>query len=328
MDAGPPNARMPGTRYVQDDMAAARMLLADMKDIVCGVASITSCASKLSKLSKLYVRDGIAWTDNKVAVDAIFFKTCMNSNIKKINNKGVEQPYSAMLSKATTIVRIAKGLIDNDAGFEQRMCASNIGVVCFANGLYDFRKGAFFTYPERPDVLPRFYVNRDFPTSRPSPEFLEEVSKKVLLSTLGNRGYVKTYLETIARAMAGNQEQCAAIMLGERNSGKSLLQSINESAWGPYVNTFGSNVTNCEFRRQTYADKYDSCTAIKSFVIMNLNDLPPVYPHSALLSLFKFPFKFVPFFRVADPELKTQYCTRDDVINAFIWLVVGATPLG
>jgi len=316
MDAGPPNAL---ASYVQDDMAAARMLLAHMKDMVA------SCASRL------YVRDGIAWTDNKVAVDAIFFKTCMNSNIKKINNKGVEQPYSAMLSKATTIVRIAKGLIDNDAGFEQRMCASNIGVVCFANGLYDFRKGAFFTYPERPDVLPRFYVNRDFPTSRPSPEFLEEVSKKVLLSTLGNRGYVKTYLEIIARAMAGNQEQCAAIMLGERNSGKSLLQSINESAWGPYVNTFGSNVTNCEFRRQTYADKYDSCTAIpaiKSFVIMNLTDLPPVYPHSALLSLFKFPFKFVPFFRVADPELKTQYCTRDDVINAFIWLVVGATPLG
>jgi hypothetical protein len=372
--AGPP---MPSPRYVQDDTTAGYMLLADMENIVA------SCARRL------YVRDGIAWTDDKAAVDAILHKTCLTSNIKQINNEGVVRLYSAVFCKATNIVKTAKALIDDKPEFVKRLWDSNIGVVCFANGLYDFRKGAFFSYPERLDVLPRLFVNRDFPTSRPSPEFLEEVREKLLFSTLGDSERVQTYLETIARATAGEfQDKQWAIMLGERNSGKGLLQNINEIAWGPYVNTIESNTLllntfgsdaakamswsiDCEFRRQTYTNELkcdsenknikidggaikkfqsggDPITARKNFedertfhtaskLFMNLNDLPPVSPPDALDTalLFKFPFKFVPqeeidddntlaFFRVADPLLKTEYCKRDDVINAFIWLVADA----
>ena len=373
--AGPP---MPPPRYVQDDTSAGFMLLADMKH------TVVSCAYRL------YVRDGIAWTDDKAAVDAILHKTCLVSNIQHINKEGVVQKYSAVFSKAANIVKTAKSLVENDAGFERRMWESNIGVVCFANGLYDFRKGVFFTYKERPDVVPRFFVQRDFPTTRPTPEFMDDVSNRLLLSTLGDMGRVNTYLETIARAMAGEyQDKQWAVMLGERNSGKGLLQGINEVSWGPYVNTIESNslllnsfgsgdaskamswALDCEFTRQTYSNELkcdgenknvkidgnlikkfqsggDVLVARKNYqnerqfhtaakLFMNLNDMPPVSPPDALdtIMLFKFPYKFVhqdmiddddnlPFFRVADPLLKTDYCRRDDVINAFIWLVCDA----
>jgi hypothetical protein len=372
---GPP---MPPPRYVKNDTSAGAMLLDDMK------GSIASCAYKI------YVRDGIAWTCDKNAVDAIMHRVCLMSNIKQINDGGVVSQYSAVFPKAAHIVKAAKSLIANDPTFEKRMWESNIGVVCFANGIFDFRRGSFFKYEERPDVIPRFFVQRDFPETRPPQGLIDEVRSKLLLSTLGDEGRVQTYLEIVARAMAGEaQDKQWCVMLGERNSGKGLLQGINEAAWGPYVNTVESNALlinglggsgdaskslswalDCEFVRQTYTNELkcdvdnksikvdgnlikkfqsggDVLVARKNYcderqfhtaskLFMNLNDMPPVSPPDALdtMLLFKFPYKFVShdamgpaqlaFFRAADPYLKTEYCKRDDVIDAFIWMVADA----
>ena len=64
-----------------------------------------------------------------------------------------------------------------------------------------------------------------------------------------------------------------AVMLGERDSGKGVLQVVNERAYGPYVNTVNANAfllqqfasgdaakslswaMDCEFKRQTYTNE-------------------------------------------------------------------------
>jgi hypothetical protein len=372
--SGPP---LPPPRYAKEDLSAATLLLDDMS------GAIVSCEFKV------YVKNGIAWTDNEVAVNSLMHKTCLRSNIKHINDDGVVKEYSSMFNKASQIVKAAKSLLNDDAAFKERLWSSSIGAVCFANGLYDFRRGAFYTYEERPDVATSIYVDRDFPVERPAPEAMEEVVEKVLMSTLGDRERVRTYLEMIARATAGElQDKQWCVMLGERNSGKGLLQELNKAAWGPYVNTVNSSsmllssfnssdaakdmswAVDCKYTRQTYTNEikidtsskmnkidgsliktwqsggdtlkgrqlYDRAEEFRSAsrLFMNLNDMPPVTPADALdtMVMFKFPFKFVsraamegdplPFFREADESLKGEYCKRDDVIAAFIWLVVDA----
>ena len=218
---------------------------------------------------------------------------------------------------------------------------------------------------------------------------MAQVRKRVLLSTLGSHDVVDTYLALISRASAGEYaDKQWAVMMGERNCGKGLLQEMNEGAWGPYVNPVNSGVflvqnfasgdaakamswaMDCEHKRQTYTNEVkcdvgnraikmdgnmiknfqsggDAMSGRKNYnnertfrvattLIMNCNDLPEVSPRDALstMIMLRFPFKFVPqadleatplpFFRLRDGALKTEFCKRDDVINAFTWLVIDA----
>ena len=171
----------------------------------------------------------------------------------------------------------------DDDTFEEEMWRSNIGVVCYRNGLYDFRRRAFFTYDQRPDVLPKLCIPRDFPVARPPDHVLAEVRERLLMSTLGEADKVQTYLELMARATAGEYtDKQWGIMFGERNCGKGLLQEINGGAWGPYVNTVNANAfllqqyasgdaakslswaIDCEYARHTYTNEVKCETGSKS----------------------------------------------------------------
>eukprot|EP00798_Chlamydomonas_sp_ICE-L_P001059 gene1059-biopygen2415 len=84
---------------------------------------------------------------------------------------------------------------------------------------------------------------------------------------------------------------------------------------------------------------YENERALKSAsrLFMNLNDLPEISAVDALdtVVVIEFPHKFVnpkdvdeakwlKFFRPADPSLKDGFCAREDVRDAFIWLVIDA----
>ena len=72
-------------------------------------------------------------------------------------------------------------------------------------------------------------------------------------------------------------------------------------------------------------------------LMMNLNDIPVITPVDAVsnMMLIKFPYKFVsaddmtgenvqPFFRRTDQTLKSHFITRNDVVDAFTWMVIDA----
>jgi hypothetical protein len=170
---------------------------------------------------------------------------------------------------AKRIVAAAKAFMPDDPEFEDAMCRSNIGVVCFKNGVYDFRKRAFFDYSDRPDVFPKVVVPRDFPRDRPPQHLMDEVRDRLLLSTLVCPDVVETYLQLMARATAGEYAD-------NNQNGKGLLKEMHANAWGPYVNTI------------------------------------------------KFPFVGAADDMLGDDSLKTDFCRRPDVIDAFTWLILDA----
>jgi hypothetical protein len=206
-------------------------------------------------------------------VEKILRARCMSCNIQRVNERGVVTPMSGDMPHVRRIIDAASALTPDDPGFRTRVWDSNIGVLCYRNGLYDFRKGRFFTYAERPDVLPRQLVPMDFP-ARPEPAVFAELMERVLLSTWGSHEKISTYLALVARAMAGEYtDKQFAVLFGERNSGKGLLQTLNERCYGPYVNTINANsfllqnfaaadaakslswILDCEFSRLTYTNE-------------------------------------------------------------------------
>jgi len=249
-------------RFAEDDAGAGRVFLEDLGD------SVTSC------WARVWVRHGVLWTDNDAMVRKTLMSRCMSSNIMRVTERGQVSPMSGNIPHVRRIVEAATMLIPEDPGFCLRMWSSNIGVVCYRNGLYDFRRGVFFAYAERADVLPRQCINFDFPTERPPASVFAELAERVLLSTLGTPDVVETYVALVARAMAGEfSDKQWMIMLGGRNSGKGLLQELNQTAWECYVNTINANAfllqqhassdaakalswaIDCEYARQTYTNE-------------------------------------------------------------------------
>ncbi len=360
--------------YAVNDVSAARIFLKDIGPIA------RSCAGRV------YFKAGLVWTDNEAIVEKEMLARCLESNIVRPDT---DATISGNVPTAKRVVVAARALMPDDATFQALLWRSNIGVVCFKTGLYDFRARRFFSYEQRPDVYPALVVPRDFPVQRPPEGLLAEVRERLLLSTLADEDVVDTYLALMARATAGEfVDKQWAVMMGERNCGKGLLQDMNEYAWGPYVNTLNSGAflvqnfasgdaakamswaLDCEHRRQTYTNEVkcevgnraikldgnmlksfqsggDTMSARKNYsderafrvatkLVMNCNDLPEVSPRDALSTMImvRFPYKFVtqeqleaaplPFYRLRDDALKTEFCMRDDVIDAFIWLVIDA----
>eukprot|EP00798_Chlamydomonas_sp_ICE-L_P017249 gene17249-biopygen26145 len=251
----------PPPRYAGGDNDAARHILNDLKGMI---VESNGC---------VFIKKSNIWTSNKDDVDTILLRTCIDANIRFVDDTGVSRKYSCMYSKAHNIVKSARALVYNtDPCFGQRLWESNLGVICFRNGVYTFADSTFAPFSERPDVLPVIFISRDFPLQKPPREFMDTVRSKVLVSTLGCDERVDSYLQMLARAMAGKHtDKNWGIMIGERNSGKGLLQALNERAWGPYVNTIDSSVLmlnglstdvksqgwmiDCEFTRQTYTNE-------------------------------------------------------------------------
>lgn len=75
---------------------------------------------------------------------------------------------------------------------------------------------------------------------------------------------------------------------------------------------------------------------IMSRLFMNMNDCPDVAPKDALKTsvLFRFPFQFVPrsqmdsdplpFYRLEDPNIKSDLCSRQDILDAYVYLLLDA----
>lgn len=369
-------------RYAVDSATASRLFMQDIRDTV-----------KICK-GRTYVLKNNIWTTEPNTVNRFLLSQCMSANILRVRQlKSGDISYSPLTGEIQEAQRVVKGalaLMDDEVTFEDRLWESSLGCLCFKDGIYDFQKRSFYTYSERPDVMTLMYIPRDFPKERPPPEVTNELMKRIFISTLGDESVISYYLAFKARALAGHYtDKQWAIMIGERNCGKGVLQELDKVSFPGYVNEVNANsfllkqhadgdaakalswALDCEHTRITYTNELrcdnnsktikldgnllkafqsggDGISARKNYqdervfrvatrLFMNANDIPEVTPKDALgtMLMFKFPYKFVspeqmklaesqPFFRVRDDTLKSQFCRRKDIIDAYTWAVIDA----
>jgi hypothetical protein len=256
----PDLVHMPPPRFVASDDDASDFFLQDMRDCVA------MCQGRF------FAKVDDIWTEDDRVCEAFLLRSCLRANLLTLDKQDRDKPYSAKHHNARSIILCFKSKVPDTHNFVHRMWKSNIGVICYANGIYDFRRGQFFSYAERPDVMSPIKIHREFPAKDPAK--MREVYDKVLLSTLGDPDVVETYLQAIARATAGEYvDKQWMVMMGERDCGKGVLQLLNEQAWQGYVNTINANsfmmqqfssadaakdnswAIECEFKRHTYTNE-------------------------------------------------------------------------
>jgi hypothetical protein len=177
------------------------------------------------------------WSNNPKLVKDVMNRTAMYSNIYKKTSEGVVG-FSNTLHGRDALVKLAMPILPEDPTFSDTLFDKSIGKVFFKNGVYDFERRTFRL--ETDDDMTDRRIPFDFPVRDEAK--IKEVRERVLGTIFGNGFDVACYLQHVARAMAGCfEDKHWVVLIGNRNSGKGVLTSMNENAWGPYVRSVQSD---------------------------------------------------------------------------------------
>jgi hypothetical protein len=147
----PRHSEMSNGRTAQDDNQASDIFLGDVEHILrkCG--------------GRLFMLHNHVWTEDKGIIDNLMLRMCLTANITRQTEDG-PKPYSAKVSSAKNIILATMSKLEDDPEFVEKLWRSNIGKLCFNNGVYDFATRTFLPWAQVNDVFTTLCINRDFPT--------------------------------------------------------------------------------------------------------------------------------------------------------------------
>ena len=156
--------------------------------------------------------------------------------IKKKNDKDELIPYSKNQKGCNAILQFTYPNPDDD--FVEDLWKSNIGYLCYKNGVYDFKQGKLIPYNH--DIKTTIKINRDFVKAKP--ECKQVIWDKVLLPIFNkDMDMINCWLNYMARGLYGHiEDKNWAVGMGERNSGKGVLVSCLENTFKQYIVTTNS----------------------------------------------------------------------------------------
>lgn len=112
-------------------------------------------------------------------------------------------------------------------------------IIPFEDGFYDFKKGKFIGYGETRE---RMYFTYKIAQKMVTEEFSEEARRdlyQIILDIFDTEDLMKEVLQFFCRALSGHYEdKLYCVFVGERNSGKGVLNDILASAFGRAVGSF------------------------------------------------------------------------------------------
>ena len=113
---------------------------------------------------------------------------------------------------------------------------SNIGKLCFKNGVYDFKTKEFTRWYNNKDIYSLKIIDYNFP-ERPKKEVIDKI-KNEIFNVFPDEETMKYYLKWLARSLAGHStDKRWGMMIGNRDSGKGVIQVGLEQAFQSYVDS-------------------------------------------------------------------------------------------
>ena len=185
--------------------------------------------------SDVYIYDSKIWTKNDS--HNIICKILGQHDLYISNGKGdilISKSSNKQDSLAKMIMRNVK--VDNK--FPEKMYQSTLYKLCFQNGFYDFKAGQFFEYTNDNIPLTPFIIDRDYTTdvSRVEDIYIK-LLQPIFNTTDRDDSEIKYMLHKLARKIAGHaiEDKEWMVMLGSRNSGKSLLSALFTDTFEKYI---------------------------------------------------------------------------------------------
>jgi hypothetical protein len=234
-------------RFVQDDNAAAIMLMESLKDILIP-----------SKRGRLFLKQEHIWHCDSEKVNEYLLSEILNSNICKKNDGNKYVPYAQNVKTAKNVreaiivkIRTQPGIVD----IYQKLHTTTKNRLAFKDGVLDFIKRRFYKWD---DVDFEFYttviIDYDYADYFANPDL-------TVISTVKNKIFNSLFAEDTTKALnffsrgiAGCfEDKNWATYLGNRDCGKGVLYDALKSTFQDYVQTF--ELGNILYERSTNTEE-------------------------------------------------------------------------
>jgi len=171
--------------------------------------------------------------NNQELIDNNLRKIIYDSDIKTIKADESKVPFCENHSRVENIIKALKSNYPRkDDDFLNKMYISNKGKLCFNNGVYNFFTKSFSPWAENKDVYVNTIINYDY-----KPKNFKFDECKQLLHSIWGKEYDKI-MNYQARRLAGHiEDKKWAMIIGERNSGKGLNDTILMNTFQKYIGT-------------------------------------------------------------------------------------------
>jgi hypothetical protein len=218
--------------FVEDDVEASEYLLANDLKGICVYSQGNS-----------FIKQNYIWTNDKTTFDAIGMTKTQESDLKKIkiNSKGEEiiTPYCSNNGSATAVWKTIsnKLMSKQDEKFAEKFRSSTKGLLCFKNGVLNFRNGLLTPWIDNPDVYTTNMINYNFDEIQ-NEENIEKVFD-FFYSVFGEQTY--DFLHYLGRAIAGHiEDKRWGLFIGSRNCGKGVVERLLRDTFEGYIGSVSS----------------------------------------------------------------------------------------
>jgi hypothetical protein len=182
--------------------------------------------------NRTFMRINDVWTFDEKAIKQELKTRIGNMDLLMMQGDDLKH-YSKMAKGCMNILTYVVPTDDDE--FSDKLFDSNLGLLCFKNGVWDFKQKKLVPYNN--NIYTAVKINKDYKES--TDEEKKEVMDKIFLPIFGqNIELMNSWLNSFCRGLAGHIEDKNWIAcMGERDCGKGVLVGLTESAFGDYVRT-------------------------------------------------------------------------------------------
>ncbi len=239
---------------VFNDCDASNLLFENVKNLIIATSGLRG---------GLIMKMGNYYTDDKNEIEGELLKTLNNLNLHTLKEytpkknyfptiftrNGVDyvyevKPYCPSYNNKMNIIKelFKIGNFISDEQFYKKVQTTTKNKMFFTDGYYDLIQNKFISWEESKEVIYCInYIKKHYTkVCIKNEELDEQLQSKILEPILGK--YKDQYLKYINRCMFGcYEDKNYSLLIGERDSGKGVLQSLIETAFLSYVGMFNLN---------------------------------------------------------------------------------------
>ena len=196
---------------------------------------------------QLFYKNGNIWSNDTRSYSSSLRSSIIALKMKRRFIKEVkggtvitEINYCDMMKNVKNVAsRVEDKIIENpDPEFYQKLHSTTLGKLCFNDGVYDFRRRAFYEWNseelKKNPVYSLTKIHRNFPKAVDS-AFKKECYDKVFLASLGEEN-TKRWIPFLSRAVAGElQDKLFGTIITNRDCSKGVTNDWLMAAFGDYV---------------------------------------------------------------------------------------------